>query len=327
MRRKGIITAIALCERRSTMKKTMFTLIAGLLISCAWTLTAQAQLARTFVSTTGNDANTCDRDAPCRNFIEAISKTVAGGEVTALDSGSYGRITVTKSLTIQGAPGAAVMVSRNAAINPVVFVNLNDQYMKVVLRNLQISKPFGDGPNKGIEFWGAGSLHVENCIISGFDYASTDTGISATFSVGLQDKNKLFLKNTIIRDNTVGIQLGGTVDASIDNCRIENNVIGVEAKNKRTTISHSFVAGTLTGIEIHARARVYVETCVVTNNNMGIVTLNTESTGQGIVYVSNTGIFGNDTGIGGSGYSLSFGNNRLANNNFNGVFSETLSQQ
>jgi len=308
------------------MKKTTFTLIAGLLISCAWTLTAQAQLARTFVSTTGNDANTCDRDAPCRNFIEAISKTVAGGEVTALDSGSYGRITVTKSLTIQGAPGAAVMVSRTGATNPVVFVNLDDQYKKVVLRNLQISKPFGDGPNKGIEFFGAGSLHVENCVISGFDHDQTDTGISATFSVGPLDKNKLFLKDTIIRDNAVGIQLGGTINASIDNCRIENNVIGVRVENKRTTISHSLMAGNLTGIEIHARATAYVETCVVTNNNQGIVTLKTESNGEGVVYVSNTGIFGNDTGIGGSGYSLSFGNNRLSNNNFNGMFTETLPQ-
>jgi hypothetical protein len=310
------------------MKKTMFTLIAGLLVSCAGALSVQAQLARTFVSTTGNDANTCDRDAPCRNFNEAITKTAAGGEVTALESGSYGRITVRKSLTIQGAPGAAVMVSRLTKA-PVVFVEL-ETAMKVVLRNLQISKPHGDGPNKGIDFRSPGSLHVENCIISGFDFAATDTGIFASRPAGPPGallSGGLIVKDTDIRGNAVGIQLEGSIRGSFDNCRIENNVIGVRPKNTRTTISHSFVASNLTGIEIWDGGTAYVETCVVTNNNMGIVTLNTESTGQGIVYVSNTGIFGNDTGIAGSGYSLSFGNNRLANNNFNGLFNETLEQK
>jgi parallel beta-helix repeat protein len=308
------------------MKKRMFTLVAGLLVSCAWTLTAQAQLARTFVSTTGNDANTCDRDAPCRNFNEAISRTTTGGEVTALDSGSFGYISVRKSMTIQGAPGAAVMVNRDPVQTPVVIVNV-EAGMRVVLRNLQISKPQGDGPNKGIDFRSPGTLHVENCIISGFD-----TGIYASFAEPTSPPDnevKFFVKDTMLRGNAIGIQLEKGVKASIENCRIENNShLGLLLNNSYTTISNSLVSGSLTGIEIRDAGVAFVETCQITNNNQGIVTLNTEAPGQGLVYVSNTGIAGNDTGVGGSGYKVSFGNNRFAHNyHMNGTFTETRPQQ
>src|SRR2546423_875533 len=56
---------------------------------------------RSLVSTTGADRNACTRDLPCRNFDAAINNTVAGGEVVALDSGGYGKITsITKSIAI-----------------------------------------------------------------------------------------------------------------------------------------------------------------------------------------------------------------------------------
>src|SRR6187401_2596973 len=63
-----------------------------------------ALIQRTFVSTSGSDANPCTRTDPCRNFQAAIANTLAGGEVVALDSGGYGTFTVDKSLTIAGAP-------------------------------------------------------------------------------------------------------------------------------------------------------------------------------------------------------------------------------
>jgi hypothetical protein len=308
------------------MKTSSIIFIATLLISGAWTVETQAQLARTFVSTTGNDANTCDRDAPCRNFNEAISRTAAGGEVTALDSGSYGHITVRKSLTVQGAPGAAVMVSRLTKA-PVVFVEL-ETTMKVVLRNLQISKPQGNGPNKGIDFRSDGSLHVENCIISGFDFDATDRGIHVSFPSPPPFVAKLFLKDTVIRGNAVGIYLAGSVKASLENCRIENNgVQGLLANSiSRTTIGNSLVAGNFEGIAINDGATAYVETCTVTNNGIGINVRDTESPGAGIVYVSNTGFFGNIVGLSSPGISYSFGNNRF-DDNTGVLFTDTLSRK
>jgi hypothetical protein len=45
---------------------------------------------RTFVSGTGNDAHDCSRITPCRTFPVALTKTAAGGEIIALDSGGFG---------------------------------------------------------------------------------------------------------------------------------------------------------------------------------------------------------------------------------------------
>src|SRR5918993_4059175 len=64
--------------------------------------TAQAQATRTWVSGVGDDVNPCSRTAPCKTFAGAISKTAEGGEISALDPGGFGGVTITKSITISG---------------------------------------------------------------------------------------------------------------------------------------------------------------------------------------------------------------------------------
>src|SRR6188474_3534263 len=61
---------------------------------------AQAQATRTWVSGVGDDANPCSRTAPCKTFAGAISKTAAGGEISVLDPGGFGAVTITKSISI-----------------------------------------------------------------------------------------------------------------------------------------------------------------------------------------------------------------------------------
>src|SRR2546430_17304299 len=61
---------------------------------------------RTFVSAaTGNDANPCNRTAPCRNFAAAIAQTQPGGEVVVLDSGGYGTVTITQAVSLVAPSG------------------------------------------------------------------------------------------------------------------------------------------------------------------------------------------------------------------------------
>jgi hypothetical protein len=87
------------------------------LITVAWLAigmsAANAQATRTWVSGAGDDANPCSRVAPCKTFAGAISKTVAGGEIDALDPGGFGAVTITKAITIDGGGGqvASVLVS------------------------------------------------------------------------------------------------------------------------------------------------------------------------------------------------------------------------
>ena len=66
-----------------------------------------AQATRTWVSGTGDDANPCSRTAPCKTFAGSISKTAASGEISVLDAGNFGALTITKALSIVAAGGEA----------------------------------------------------------------------------------------------------------------------------------------------------------------------------------------------------------------------------
>jgi hypothetical protein len=72
---------------------------------------AQAQATRTWVSGVGDDASPCSRTAPCKTFAGAISKTAAGGEISVLDPGGYGAVTITKAISItnDGAGEAGIL--------------------------------------------------------------------------------------------------------------------------------------------------------------------------------------------------------------------------
>src|SRR6266403_3307663 len=72
---------------------------AGLL---AGAITVNAQATRTWVSGVGDDANPCSRTAPCKTFAGAISKTAEGGEISVLDPGGFGTVTITKAITLEG---------------------------------------------------------------------------------------------------------------------------------------------------------------------------------------------------------------------------------
>jgi hypothetical protein len=76
---------------------------------------AQAQLVRTCVSMAkGNDANSansCHCSIPCRTFATAHNNTLSDGEITVLDPGDYGGLTITKSISINNDSGGEASIS------------------------------------------------------------------------------------------------------------------------------------------------------------------------------------------------------------------------
>ena len=96
---------------------------------------------RTFVASTGNDANPCSLTAPCRDFARAIMQTSIGGEVIVLDSAGYGAVTVTKSVSIIAPPGIYAGISVFSGDG----VTVNAPGATVVLRGLSIN---GQGGNQ-----------------------------------------------------------------------------------------------------------------------------------------------------------------------------------
>src|SRR5215204_3802656 len=89
------------------MFNVRFTLKMFALLACtlAFSVAAQAQATRTWVSGVGDDVNPCSRTAPCKTYAGAISKTAAGGEISTLDPGGFGAVTTTKSISIVGTKG------------------------------------------------------------------------------------------------------------------------------------------------------------------------------------------------------------------------------
>jgi hypothetical protein len=75
---------------------------AAVMLALASTLvTATSQ--RTFVASIGTDNPACSITAPCRSFAAAITATSSNGEIIVLDSAGYGKVTITKSVSIIGA--------------------------------------------------------------------------------------------------------------------------------------------------------------------------------------------------------------------------------
>src|SRR5260370_6377410 len=73
-----------------------------------------AQAQRTWVSGVGDDVNPCSRTAPCKTFAGAIFKTAPGGEIDVLDPGSFGAVTITKAITIDGGGGIIAGITASA---------------------------------------------------------------------------------------------------------------------------------------------------------------------------------------------------------------------
>ena len=141
---------------------------------------AQAQATRTWVSGVGDDLNPCSRTAPCKTFAGAISKTAKDGEISVLDPGGYGAVTITKSIYINGTHGAGYGSIINSLVNGIV-INITDaaDVRKAVrLRALDING-VSTGIN-GVSILAATNVFIEDCVIDG------NTGNGSTSGIGIR---------------------------------------------------------------------------------------------------------------------------------------------
>ncbi len=145
---------------------------------------------RTFVSTSGSDANTasnCSTTAPCRGFAAALTVTDAGGEIIVLSSGGYGPVSIDKSVSLIAPEGiyAGISVFSGSGIT------IATGGVDVVLKGLSIN---GLGGEYGINMTSGSTLLVENCAVSNFS-TSGDVALLVSNQVDVQVKNSVFRKN------------------------------------------------------------------------------------------------------------------------------------
>ena len=293
---------------------------------------AQAQ-TRTWVSGVGSDANPCSRTAPCKTFAGAISKTSAGGEISVLDSGPYGTVTITKSITING-DGHLASILGAGTTGVTVNAGANDV---VILRNLSING-VGTGLN-GIRFLAGGALHIQDCDIHGFN-ASPGLGLDFTPS-GI---SRLFVENTTFRNNGVFATIvgggkrfrpgvGGWAGSSMRDVTVDRNVTGIRVGNNGSLfIRDSVIAGnSQNGLLVEstggvAAAAFLDHVSLVANQLSGLVSSGTGATAR-ITNTTISGNFVNGLSSLSSGQILSFGTNNLDGNGTDGAPTGILPQQ
>src|SRR5919108_511573 len=130
------------------------------------TQSADAQAARTWVSGVGDDVNPCSRTAPCKTFAGAISKTAAGGEISVLDPGGFGAVTITKSISITNDNSGEAGILASGTNGIIINAGAADV---VNIRGVIIDGGPATFPGlNGIRFLAGAALHVQNCVIKNF---------------------------------------------------------------------------------------------------------------------------------------------------------------
>lgn len=274
----------------------------------AMTSLTQAQATRTWVSGVGDDANPCSRTAPCKTFAGAISKTAVDGEIDCIDPAGFGAVTITKSITIDG---AGTLGSILAAATTGVNINVTsgtDIRKTVRLRNLSINGA-ASGIN-GVNFIAGLKVYIENCQIYGFQSSAASRGVKANLTAA---NGQINITDTIISNCASGIETSTTVGAivtTLDHVHLKGMTDGlILGTNASSTVRDSFIAlNTGVGVKLTgAGSAVAIERTVINHNGTGL------QPGAGsLTDLSNTSIIGNALGIATTGGTVqSHGNNQI----------------
>ena len=289
---------------------------------------AFAQATRTWVSGVGDDVNPCSRTAPCKTFAGAISKTATNGEINVLDSGGFGSITITKSITIDGAGAHASILAAN-----VNGITVNGPSITVNLRNLSINGA-GFTTGNGIRIVQASGVNIDNVNIMNF--AGTGTNgraisietASGGVRVNVANSSIYNMENHAIHSAPTG----GNVILVIDNVRISRGALA--AVNLQLLTAASIYRSALTNNRNAAAVRLEQSTATATiansllANNAAGVTNATAGQAPAVFLYGNT-ITGNTVAAlqNGSGTVTSLGNNIIRGNVGNEAPTATIGTQ
>jgi hypothetical protein len=246
---------------------------------------AAAQATRTWVSGVGNDIDDCSRTAPCKTFAGAITKTQAGGEISVLDPGGYGAVTITKSMTIDGSGTHASILA--AGVNGII-VNAPPT-ARVTIRNLSINgvRDYSMPGINGIRFIAGGELHVENTVIENFN----QVGISA------EGPGNLHVADTVIR-NVLGAGIrttpgSGQPRITVERSRLAEVGFGVRVSGPQVVVVHdtSVTDSTGPGFWAETAAELHLDDVVVAHTTVAV-----QASDGAVVNTAGLTAVGNSTG-------------------------------
>lgn len=296
---------------------------------------------RTWVSSTGSGA-TCSRSAPCADFATAYNATDDGGEINCADSVLYGgTLFIGKSITIDCTGTNAVLAG-----GPVT-IAMDAAGANLTLRGLEIVGTAS--ATVGVLINNANEVHIENCRISGFQFAGGNlefTGVGIVLWAGVNNPGSadhLYVSDTIIENNGnaghgAGIlisarEINMTVRATLNRVQFVNNWNGIRVDG--TDFGQNLGSGSLVvqvrdsvvtgsaGNGIWAIGGVFSagivvdRTSVLGNAGSGVLAQG----GNGLVHIGNSTVIGNGTGLNAAsgGRIFSYGNNQASGNFVDGA--------
>ena len=242
------------------------------IVACALPASAVAG-QRSFVASTGNDANPCTLQLPCRGFNAAITATNPGGEVVILDTAGYGPMTINKSIKIIGPSGVYGGISVIGGIGPPpppttgILINAGDTDV-ITLRGLDVSGVPGAAPlpQYGIDIQNAGAVHIEKSSIGNF---TQDT--SSCIHLDTARAVQVFVVDSFLRECRTGVSINGSgptnaerPSVEIDNTRIENALNTVAAGTSGLVLTGNFAVTFRDGIISGAGDGIFASNSIAT---------------------------------------------------------------
>jgi hypothetical protein len=222
--------------------------------------------SQTFVSATlGNDSNPCTQMSPCLTFAAALAQTTAGGEISCLDPGDFGALTITEAISIICGE-AGVQVSGTPGIT--VAAGPTD---KVILEGIDIDG-LGTGLD-GVKVLAANVVYVLRCKIHHF----TGNGVNLNSSVA---NSQVIVKDSIITQNGTGVNVNGNGVANtalVSNTLVDGNAtnaLAVNGAGNGAVIERTFLSNSPTKLNLTNGGTA---TCIGPGNFIGGATTCTSS--------------------------------------------------
>jgi hypothetical protein len=303
------------------MKTLLGSLFCAALVS-SFSSGAFAQATRTWVSGVGDDANPCSRTAPCKTFAGAISKTADKGEISVLDPGGFGVVTITKGITLNGTGTLAGILSAGSpaaiTVNDINAAVPNSSV--VIIRDVSMNGA-GTGTS-GVRYLSGKTVMLDHCSIYGLTTHGID--VSKTAAGNLKVINSV-IENVGadgIHSTTTAAQILGTVsNTEIMNCgsdgmeSVANTLMAVS--NSRLTHNANGIRSTGSGSQFN------IDDVFIAYSSVAL-----QASAGSTFRVSDSIIAQNATGISQNGGVIdSFQGNSLMGNTTPGAFSSTTNKQ
>ncbi len=252
--------------------------IAGAALVLALTVTAQATTAlnnRSFVATTGDDANNCTSAAYCRTFARAMAMTNSGGEIVVVNSGGYGPFTIAQPVVIT-AVGIAASVTQTTAGQNAITINTTGN---VTITGLNLSG--GGTGNDGILVQRVGALHlysmqVQNFAAQGIEFvaggamAIYDSKLNDNGGDGLRTSSDTYAHNTTF-DNNFGCGAQSlAASLTVADSSAQRNYVGFRAGGGTVVLDNDRITLNTVGLDAEPTS-LYFEHCVLAANQYSYV--------------------------------------------------------